>query len=142
MKLLPLMLTVVLGPLAAVSQAAANEPPSKPGKPKSFAELDSDGSGYLTEDEVSDDRFLAEQFSRLDSNNDGTLTEDELKAPGQPGDADGHQPPSFAELDTDGDGVISLSEAASDHFLSEMFDKMDRDGSGSLSEDEMRPPQR
>jgi len=51
------------------------------------------------------------------------------------------RPPSFAELDTDGDGVIS-----SDEFLtppSERFAALDTNGDGVLTEDELeagRPP--
>ncbi|WP_430462153.1 EF-hand domain-containing protein [Thalassolituus sp. LLYu03] len=144
LSLMPLMLASFVSFGLSVTHAD-NSRPDMPGKAKSFSQLDTDGSGYLTEDEVSDDRFLADKFSELDTNNDGTLTEDELKQPGQGGQDGGKgagQPPSFSDLDTDGDGEISQDEAASDRFLSEMFDKMDRDGSGTLSEDEMRPPRR
>lgn len=114
-----------------------------PAHPQSFDDMDADGSGYLTLDEVADDPFLSDKFSELDSDSDGSLSKDELKMP-EPSAAggSGQRPPSFQSLDTDGDGELSQQEVADDRFLADMFERMDRDGSGTLSEDEMRPPRR
>ena len=139
MKVMPLILLSLTAAVASVH--AADNRPDMPGKPKSFAELDSDGSGYLTEDEVADDPFLADKFSELDTNSDGSLSESEFKKAAKGGPGNG-KPPSFSDLDSNGDGEISESEAASDRFLSERFSELDSDGSGTLSEEEMRPPRR
>ena len=122
----------------AVTQASA-----QPAQPPSFTELDADGSGYLTADEVAADPFLSDKFSALDSDSDGTLSEDEVKMP-QPaaGGGGGMKPPAFSDLDSDGDGELSADEVAGDRFLSEKFTELDRDDSGTLTEDEMRPPRR
>jgi hypothetical protein len=40
--------------------------------------------------------------------------------------------PSFAELDVDGDGVVSREEAAAHPPLLEVFDDADADGTGAL----------
>ncbi len=112
-----------------------------PGHPLSFDDMDADGSGYLTVDEVADDPFLSEKFSQLDTDSDGSLSKDELKMPEPPTTVgSGQRPPSFESLDTDGNGELSEDEVAADRFLADMFGRMDRDGSGTLSEDEMRPP--
>lgn len=48
-------------------------------------------------------------------------------------------PPSFSEMDTNGDGVLTTDEIDNNRLL-EMFDTFDQDGSGSLSEDELPEP--
>ncbi|MGR5142042.1 hypothetical protein ACQKPX_10235 [Photobacterium sp. DNB23_23_1] len=47
-------------------------------------------------------------------------------------------PPSFEELDTNGDGVLTKDELRGP--LLDDFEKFDKDGSGSLSEDELPEP--
>lgn len=50
-------------------------------------------------------------------------------------------PPSFSDLDVNGDGELSKDEISDRHLL-RMFDESDADGSGTLTEDEMpEPPQ-
>ncbi len=58
------------------------------------------------------------------------------------GRSGGHRPPSFEELDVDGNGAVT-----EDEFLAPMlqhgeerFSRMDADGDGSLTSDELRPP--
>ncbi|WP_221798217.1 EF-hand domain-containing protein [Oceanobacter mangrovi] len=47
------------------------------------------------------------------------------------------KPPSFSELDQDGDGYVSKSEASVIPPLSEHFSEIDSDGDGKLSEQEL-----
>ena len=47
-------------------------------------------------------------------------------------------PPSFEELDANGDGAISKQEAAANAGLSQVFDQADANADGSLSADEYK----
>ncbi|WP_319552500.1 hypothetical protein [uncultured Vibrio sp.] len=60
--------------------------------------------------------------------------------PAPPPGGDRPEPPSFSNIDTNGDGVLTKDELRGP-FL-EDFDKLDVDGSGSLTEDELpKPPE-
>ncbi|MDR9826597.1 hypothetical protein RCJ22_13360 [Vibrio sp. FNV 38] len=51
------------------------------------------------------------------------------------------QPPTFEEMDSNGDGLLSIDEVKGP--LKEDFDKFDQDGDGFLSESELpEPPQK
>ncbi|WP_112479698.1 hypothetical protein [Vibrio variabilis] len=50
-------------------------------KPPSFEEMDTNGDGVLTEDELKG--RLLDEFDKLDSNGDGALSESELPEPPQ-----------------------------------------------------------
>ncbi|CAH0529731.1 hypothetical protein [Vibrio hippocampi] len=53
--------------------------------------------------------------------------------------AEGHRkPPSFDEMDQNGDGVLTTDELRGP--LLDDFDKFDVDGSGTLTEDELPEP--
>ncbi len=66
---------------------------------------------------------------------------------GRGGPGGGHRPPSFDELDADGDGVVSETEffAPMLEHGEERFVRMDENGDGSLTSDELvsgRPQRR
>lgn len=92
-------------------------------------EIDSDGDGMLSFAEFPGP---ADHFDRLDADGDGLLSADELLA-GRPGPAgeDG-----FANDDADQDGLVSLAEFSGSE---DLFDKLDADGDGYISEQEARP---
>ncbi|MDG3085193.1 hypothetical protein P7F88_03385 [Vibrio hannami] len=48
------------------------------------------------------------------------------------------QPPSFEEMDTNGDGELQADEVRGP--LADHFDEFDKDSSGGLSEEELPPP--
>ena len=48
------------------------------------------------------------------------------------------EPPSFEQLDMNGDGVLTKDEVRGP--LENDFDRFDKDGSGSLTEDELPEP--
>ncbi|MEL0613929.1 EF-hand domain-containing protein [Marinomonas arenicola] len=73
--LLPVITASVLA-LFSVNSLAGGQPPKDP---PSFAQLDTNGDGVLTKDELRGP--LADDFDRFDTDNSGTLTEDELPAP-------------------------------------------------------------
>lgn len=73
--LLPVMTASVLA-LFSVNTLAGGQPPKDP---PSFSQLDENGDGVLSKDEVKGP--LADDFDRLDVDQSGTLTEEELPAP-------------------------------------------------------------
>jgi Ca2+-binding EF-hand superfamily protein len=75
-------------------------------------------------------------FEQLDTNGDGFVTMEELQARGEA---------RFADTDTDGDGLLSAEEIAakanrdvSDR-VTRMIEKRDTNGDGLLSQEEMQP---
>ena len=121
-------------------------------RPPPFEQLDTDGDGKLSEVEAMDIPPVIEQgFDTLDTDADGFLSREELPPPpghgrgrggrGENGERGGHRPPTFAELDADGDGKLSQEEAA--HIppvREEGFETFDTNNDGSLSESELPAP--
>ena len=101
--------------------------------------LDIDGSGSITGDEAKG--FMAKFFDRIDANGDGEISEEELlnerenrgQNPKQ-GRAD------IKAADADQNGAISIDEAAEAGLnkIVENFDRIDADGDGEISKEEMR----
>ncbi|WED22909.1 hypothetical protein L3Q72_05810 [Vibrio sp. JC009] len=50
----------------------------------------------------------------------------------------GGNPPSFSDMDTNGDGLLQKDELRGP--LADEFDRFDQDGDGALSEEELPPP--
>ena len=100
--------------------------------------LDSDGSGSITEDEAKG--FVAKYFERIDANSDGEVTEEELLAAHE---NRGQKPKQGRDdikaADTDESGTISIDEATEAGLkkMVENFDRIDTDGDGQISEEEM-----
>jgi Ca2+-binding EF-hand superfamily protein len=145
----------------------ARHRPGRPGdNPKRLiGHLDTDGDGYVDEDEFIDSRLASvdEQFDRRDMDGDGLLNEDEASRPrhrdGNPtvreeviacvretiADWEGpHEVEDhFDTVDTDGDGYISLVELST--ALQErayvLFDRIDSNGDGLISLEEVEAHQ-
>lgn len=118
-------------------------------RPPRFEQLDADGDGKLSELEAVDIPPVVEQgFDTLDTDGDGFISREELPPPpghgrgrGERGERGGHRPPTFAELDADGDGKLSAKEAAQvPPVREEGFDTFDTNNDGSLSESELPAP--
>jgi Ca2+-binding EF-hand superfamily protein len=73
MKKTVLTLTAALMMLAGIQTATANEERQPP---PSFEQMDSNGDGELSQDELRGP--LLEQFDQLDADGNGTLSEDEM----------------------------------------------------------------
>jgi Ca2+-binding EF-hand superfamily protein len=58
---------------------AEDKQSEQPGPPPSFEQLDTNGDGQLSKDEVKGP--LQNDFDRFDANGDGMLSQDELPAP-------------------------------------------------------------
>ena len=100
--------------------------------------LDGDGSGSITEDEAKG--FMAKYFERIDANSDGEISEEELL---DIRENRGQKPKQVREdikaADTDQNGAISIDEATEAGFkkMLENFDRIDADGDGEISKEEM-----
>lgn len=95
--------------------------------------MDTDGDGV-----VSFTEFQArseERFAQLDEDGNGLLTREEL---GAWRDRGGRRGFAVAAADTDGDGVLSFAElqAVRPGLTEERFARMDANGDGFISEDE------
>ena len=101
------------------------------GHGKRFEQLDENGDGLVTADEM--DAKRAALFDNADANGDGALSEDEMRAYHK---AKREERRAKHNPDTNGDGVVDRNEyqAAAD----KRFDRMDKNGDGVLSEDELK----
>ena len=100
--------------------------------------LDSDGSGSITEDEAKG--FMAKYFAKIDANSDGEISEEELLYVRE---TRGQKPKGARKdiktADSDGNGTISIDEAgdAGLEKMVENFDRIDADGDGEISKEEI-----
>ena len=95
-----LTIALVTGLAAATPAFAFGGPWHRP----SFADLDADGNGVVSQEE-----FVApamDHFTKLDTDGDGTLSSAEFTAP---------LVERFKEIDTNGDGVLSEDELRAAH---------------------------
>lgn len=125
-------------PAALVLPAAAQQGPLGGAGPV-FEEMDLDGDGTLTLEEVQG--APEAQFAAADANDDGTLDRDELIAAATQRVAR-RVDLMIERADNDGDGAISVAEIAEmregrrQRGLERMFSRFDADGDGAVTEAE------
>ena len=101
--------------------------------------LDMDGSGSIIKGEAKG--FIAKYFDRIDANGDGKISDEELL---HARENRGQKPKGGREyiiaVDTDQNGAISIDEATGAGLkkMVENFDRIDADGDGQISEEELR----
>ena len=123
-------------PAAAPAGKAA-----KAGKPMS--KLDANGDGSVSREEAQSHSKLAGQFDSLDTDKDGRLSTTEMQAHkdqhvGKRGKMDkAGKHGKAAEMDTNGDQLISREEAAKNPKMARHFDLADTNKDGQLSTDEI-----
>lgn len=110
-----------------------------------FDQLDADGDGKLTEEELAS-KGPAAAFAEADADGDGLLSSDELAAFADAREAARkaqRQERMLSRLDTNEDGQLSLEELeAHGPDRGRMFEAMDKDGDGVVTKTElsqMRP---
>lgn len=129
---------ITLNSQAKPEREDRNENRVRPTPDQIIERLDSDGSGSITEDEAKG--FMAKYFDRIDANGDGEISEEELLYTRE---NRGQKPKQSREdiraADTDQNGAISIDEAAEAGLkkMVEKFDRIDADGDGEISEEEM-----
>lgn len=144
--------TLALAPVLAVALVAGAAQARGPGEARGgpggmmgqmmpdFATLDSDGDGKVTKAEL--DARRVERQKAMDPDGDGFITLDEMKAhaAAQARErAEAMVDRMFAGLDTDKDGKLSAAEAlagpmAGARGADRLFDRVDRDGDGAISQ--------
>jgi arylsulfatase A len=92
------------------------------------AEIDADGDGQLTRDELMEE--LATACTAFDVNGDGVLTDDELDGRRVRSSVAGFLRGHRDELDVDGDGEATAGEVR--RLFGGFFERQDRDGDGRI----------
>ncbi|QFT93795.1 transaldolase/EF-hand domain-containing protein [Roseovarius sp. THAF9] len=129
-----LMIMSALGMSIALGGAVQGQAASDEGKgPRhSFEDLDANGDGQLTREEMQ--AHMKARFDAADTDGDGVMSLEEMQARGQERAAK-RAGKMIERLDTDGDGGVSFEEAQARRG-GKMFDRADADGDGAISKAE------
>lgn len=140
----PAALAVALcmgSPLPGLAEERAPTHEGQHGPGPMMERVDKNGDGRIDRDEARQAPRLAGHFEELDANRDGLLDKAEMR--------EGHErlrgrrhargEERFDDSDTNGDGAIDLAEAkaSAEKRAERMFGKMDADGDGKVTRDEM-----
>jgi Ca2+-binding EF-hand superfamily protein len=123
-------------PGASDSADAAGSPaPETRSLDQSFADIDSDGDGFLSREEARGAPALRDIFALADRDQDGRLNVPEYSHATLEGtrvSPDAARGPLFLALDVDENGRITPEEAAAVPQLERNFETFDADGNGDL----------
>ena len=125
---------------AIVAGFAASGATARDGGSHRFSEIDADGNGQVTQEEMA--AHVDARFAAADTDGDGFLDTEELMAQAM-ARAEGRAARMLERLDSDGDGALSaeeLEQMGKDRGgkrLIRMLDRMDADGDGKLARAEM-----
>lgn len=98
---------------------------------------DANNDGMISREEAKALPRIAEQFDAIDANRDGHVTTDELRAFHQARRGE-HRGEMGKKLDANGDGKLSRDEVANHPKLVQEFDAIDADKDGLLSPEELK----
>lgn len=99
---------------------------------KAFGNADTDNDGVITRSEF--DAARSKRFTEKDANGDGSLSSDEFKT-GLPRIVQRNAERKFNEMDSDNNGLLSRSEF--DAGGDSIFKRLDTNGDGRLTKEEM-----
>ncbi|WP_170758916.1 EF-hand domain-containing protein [Ruegeria lacuscaerulensis] len=102
-------------------------------EPVTFQELDANGDGQVTQEEMESHR--TQRFTETDTDGDGKLSVEEVQAAGQK-KASERATRMFERYDANNDGFLTEDELPKPRRAGKMFDRIDTDGSGTISEQE------
>ncbi|MGR3316244.1 EF-hand domain-containing protein [Roseovarius indicus] len=123
---------------AATQGAAAGDDMSKGhhGKRPSFEELDANGDGAVSREEMQ--ARMQARFADADADGDGKITREEMSARMEARQAERRERflnRMFERKDADADGALTMEEMRGDR-ADKMFARVDQDGDGSVSREE------
>jgi len=128
-------LSVVGAAMVATAGFAVAQGKGGYGERPSFEEVDSNGDGKITQDEMQ--ARAAARFGAADSDGDGAISRDEMMARAM-ARVETRVDRMMDRMDADDDGKISQAEMQQmrGKHMGRMIKRMDTDGDGSLSKDE------
>lgn len=129
LKILLASTLIVVGAGVAHAQSERNGPAT-------FEELDVDGSGEITLEDLAAQRDA--RFAELDTDGDGSISQDEFTA-AQVARAEERATRMFERLDADGDGTLSrdlIERVRGGNRGARMISRFDTDGSGGVNAEE------
>ncbi len=121
--------------LAATTAMAFGPGSGGQGPRMNFQELDSDGDGQITQSEM--EGRMDARFNEADTDGDGLLSAAEMETQGQKKVAD-RVARMIERFDKDGDGSLSQDEMPAPRKPGRMFGYFDQDNSGGISEQEFK----
>jgi Ca2+-binding EF-hand superfamily protein len=136
-----LIVAAVLMGAAAFAQDSGMGPGGMPrgaGPKFDFSAMDADKDGKVTKAEI--EAFRAARFAQADANKDGSLSPEEMAAAHDSMMAQrkaDREAKMFKRMDKDGNGLISQDEMPIPPNADKMFDRMDTDGDGAISQAEL-----
>lgn len=123
---------IVLAATVAAATGALAQGSGRAGE-MSFEELDTDGSGGISQAELEARRTA--RFAAADGDGDGRLTPVELEAAAQARAAE-YAARVMERFDANEDGVLEQAEMPKPRHAGRLFGRMDADGDGSISAEE------
>lgn len=131
LKTSALIAAIVAGLTVTAANAAPGGKMGGHGQMPSFAELDADGDGTLTPEELT--AYKDKRFAEADTDGDGALSAEELAAASQSRRAQA----MVSRLDANGDGKLQAEEMRpSREDGKTMFDRLDANDDGAISAEE------